>query len=330
MTDVRTESTDSIPEGIALVPVGGADVAVAMADVAADVRAALIGVGAVLMRGFDPLTVAEFSDVAEALIDRLVTDNPEHEPIDPSGIVQTPVEFSPDRKLLWHNENSFNRRWPRTLVFSPTLVATTGGRTPVTDSRRLLEVLDQGIVRRFSELGVCYIRRFGHSVGLPWQRVLGVESRDAAEVRAAIDEVDLTWGTCETLTTRAVRPAIIDHPITGESAFFAQPAHWHPACLDEETRQALVEVLGEDNLPRDCRFGDGSEIPDAMMLELLDACQSIERSFDWRAGDVLAIDNVLSAHARDPYTGPRRLLVAMGDDHEFAVPAGSETRRMPT
>ncbi len=320
------ESSSSVPGGIALVSVNGDDVADTMRVVLGDVRGALRDTGAVLVRGFRPLDVAEFGDAANALIERVVTDNGEHEPVDPSGVVQTPVEFSAERKLLWHNENSFNSRWPLTLVFSPVVVATTGGRTPVTDSRRLLEVLDPAIVSRFSRLGVTYVRRYGQGIGLSWQRVLGVETRDAADRQAAADGVDLAWGADNTLTTRAVRPAVVEHPLTGQRAFFAQPAHWHPACLDEDTRETLVEVFGEDDLPRDCRFGDGTEIPASMMHELLEAYASIEQSFDWQAGDILAIDNVLTAHARDPFTGPRRLLVAMGDEYEFTGPTTPTTR----
>ncbi|MEV5548310.1 TauD/TfdA family dioxygenase [Streptomyces sp. NPDC052309] len=32
---------------------------------------------------------------------------------------------------------------------------------------------------------------------------------------------------------------------------------------------------------------------------------------DWAAGDLLLIDNVLVAHGRRPFTGRRRVLVAM-------------------
>jgi hypothetical protein len=327
--DLLAEPSPRVPPSIALFEVSSGETADIVSAIAADVRGALTETGAALVRGFAALSVSEFADVAVALIDEVVTDNGEHEPVDPSGTVQVPVAFSPDRKLLWHNENSFNCRWPQTLVFSPTVVATTGGRTPLTDSRRLLEVLDPGIVARFRDHGIAYVRRFGNGIGLPWQRVLGTESRTAAEKRAAADGVELAWGPGETLATRAVRPAVIDHPLTGESAFFAQPAHWHPACLDDETREALVDVFGPDNLPRDCRFGDGSVIPDSMMHDVLAAYASIEQSFEWVAGDVLAIDNVLSAHARDPYTGPRRLLVAMGDEHQFTGPTGPETRPTP-
>jgi hypothetical protein len=304
------------------------DVGAAITSLAVELKTALRDTGAVLVRGLSPLTVAEFATVAHAIVDRMVTGNAEHEAVDESGIVQVPVEFSPDRKLLWHNENSFNRRWPLTLMFSPTIVAQTGGRTPLADCRELLSVLDPAIVTRFRERGVAYIRRYGQGLGLPWQRVFGTESREAAEAMASADGVGLSWGGDQTLSTRAVRPAVVAHPLTSEEVWFAQPAHWHPACMDDETRAALLEMFGADGLPRDCQFGDGSAIPDSMMRELLDAYASIERSFDWQAGDVLAIDNVLSAHARDPYTGQRRLLVAMGDEFEFTGPVGPEIRKV--
>jgi alpha-ketoglutarate-dependent taurine dioxygenase len=35
-------------------------------------------------------------------------------------------------------------------------------------------------------------------------------------------------------------------------------------------------------------------------------------SFRWERGDVLLLDNYLVAHGRNPYEGPRKILVAMG------------------
>ncbi|MBZ4276006.1 TauD/TfdA family dioxygenase, partial [Mycobacterium tuberculosis] len=40
--------------------------------------------------------------------------------------------------------------------------------------------------------------------------------------------------------------------------------------------------------------------------------------FPWRTGDVLMLDNMLTAHARDPFEGPRKVVVAMAQ--RYTVP----------
>jgi hypothetical protein len=35
--------------------------------------------------------------------------------------------------------------------------------------------------------------------------------------------------------------------------------------------------------------------------------------FQWQQGDLVSLDNMLTAHARDPYVGPRKIVVALGD-----------------
>jgi alpha-ketoglutarate-dependent taurine dioxygenase len=36
-------------------------------------------------------------------------------------------------------------------------------------------------------------------------------------------------------------------------------------------------------------------------------------SFPWQRGDVLLVDNFLAVHGREPFSGERRILVAMSD-----------------
>ncbi len=35
--------------------------------------------------------------------------------------------------------------------------------------------------------------------------------------------------------------------------------------------------------------------------------------FTWREGDMVTLDNMITAHARDSYVGPRKIVVALGD-----------------
>ena len=54
-----------------------------------------------------------------------------------------------------------------------------------------------------------------------------------------------------------------------------------------------------------------------MMQHILNAYKKVEISFPWETGDVMVLDNVLFAHARNPYSGKRKLFVTMGTSVSF-------------
>ena len=41
--------------------------------------------------------------------------------------------------------------------------------------------------------------------------------------------------------------------------------------------------------------------------------------FPWQRGDIILLDNMLVAHGRDPFRGPRKIAVAMGEMAPAAV-----------
>ncbi len=78
-------------------------------------------------------------------------------------------------------------------------------------------------------------------------------------------------------------------------------------------REYLVEIYGADGLPFNTRFGNGDPISEdvvALINAVYEANTVRER---WQAGDLMLVDNVRSAHSREPFSGPREVLVAMGD-----------------
>ena len=59
--------------------------------------------------------------------------------------------------------------------------------------------------------------------------------------------------------------------------------------------------------------GDGAPIEEAVMEEIGEAYRQSTASFPWQKGDVIMLDNMLIAHARNRYVGPRKIVVAMGE-----------------
>ena len=49
------------------------------------------------------------------------------------------------------------------------------------------------------------------------------------------------------------------------------------------------------------------------MNHILEVYRKLEVTFQWQQSDTLLLDNVLTAHARNPFIGQRKLFVAMGN-----------------
>lgn len=277
------------------------------------VEARLLEHGALLFRGFGLDPAADFERFAATLCTSLFADNGEHPRQSLGGKVYTPIFYPADKKVLWHNENSFNYRWPRKLWFCCVRPAEGGGETPLADSRLLYELLAPRVRDPFVERQVMYVRNYGKGPGLDWQTVFKTDDRAEVERQCRESQMEFEWTGDDGLRTRAVRPAVVSHPQTGRAVWFNQAQHWHPSCLDPATRRALASVFREDELPRNCYYGDGRPIPDSDMEEILALYRRLEVSFPWQARDILMLDNLSTAHARNPFAGERKLLVAMGD-----------------
>lgn len=265
--------------------------------------------GALLLRGFrmDP---TEFRAAAHAWSPALRLVNGEHEAVDALDGVFHPTRFRSDRKLLWHNEDTFNRNWPRWVMFCCISPADAGGDTPLVDAGAVFEGIDAPVRREFLRRGVMYVRRYGGGLGRSWQEVYGTDSRTDVERRCRAEGVVASWGPDGVLRTSAVRPAATRHPETGRWCWTNQAQHWHPSAIGGYVGASLDEVLAADELPRDCRYGDGGPIPHEVMLHILDVYRRLERRFPWHAGDLLVIDNVATAHGRAAFQGERRHLAA--------------------
>jgi hypothetical protein len=227
--------------------------------------------------------------------------------------VYTSTEYPEHYTLSLHNEMSYTYRWPALLFFHCALAPARGGETPVADSRRLLNSIDAEVVERFRRAGVRYERNLAGDASsvYSWQAAFETDDRRIVEDYCRRGGVSFSWKEDGGLRLVEVRPATAAHPETREEVWFNQADGFHPSGMDGETYRALVAALGEDNLRLNARFGDGTPI-DAPTLECVRAAARAEMSLvPWQAGDILVLDNMLAAHGRMPFAGPRRILLAM-------------------
>lgn len=282
------------------------------------IESKLLHYGALLFRDFRFRPLPDFERFAGSLCSELFKDNGEHPRGTVNGNVYTPVFYPADRKVLWHNENSFNHSWPLKIWFCCVQPASQGGETPIADSRKVYELIDPAIREKFIEKQVMYVRNYGEGLGLDWQTVFKTSSRTDVEKFCTQNSVEFEWKGKDGLKTRSVRPAVVKYPKTGELCWFTQAQHWHTACLDAKTRAALYSLYREEDLPRACYYGDGSTIDDSTMDAILAVYEKLEVTFKWQENDILMLDNMLAAHARNSFSGARKLLVAMGEMSSYS------------
>jgi alpha-ketoglutarate-dependent taurine dioxygenase len=227
--------------------------------------------------------------------------------------IYTSTEYPPRLSIFLHNEQSYNRAFPRKIYFMCTQPALTLGATPLGDCRRLLRRLDPAIRSRFAERKYMYVRNFGGGMGLEWQDVFQTDDRREVEAYCAANAISCEWRGSDELRTRQVREVIARHPDTGELTWFNHLTFFHVDTLPPALRDALLSASEMEDLPNNTYYGDGTQIEDSVMQELRGLYESEQVAVPWRQNDILMVDNMLTSHGREPFTGPRRVLAAMAD-----------------
>ncbi|HEX6969583.1 MAG TPA: TauD/TfdA family dioxygenase [Micromonosporaceae bacterium] len=281
--------------------------------------------GAVLIRG---LAVADAGQAAEAsrhLLDELLI---EREPFAPRrslpGGVYTSTEWPADQPMCMHHELSYGREMPGMLVFSCLVAPTRGGSIALADAAAVLRDLPAHLVEQFVRVGWELRRNHNDVIGVPWPEAFG--SSDPADVERYCRDNDIEWQWTADggLQTRRRRPAVLDHPVTGVRVWCNQIAFLNEWTMDPAVRDYLTMAFGVDGLPYLTRFGDEKPI-DRATVELINEVYARHTVREpWRAGDVLLVDNIRTAHSREPYEGEREIVVAMGDP--VAVTSGDQSK----
>ncbi len=292
-------------------------------------RAAVVEHGSLLVRGLGLRDVAEI----EAVFRRLGSLVTEREAFAPrtrySEGVYSSSKWPPNQPMCMHHELSYALEPPGLMLFACLKAPTERGSTPVADSPTVLRALPAELIERFERLGWLLIRNYNEEIGASIAEAFGTDDRRAVERYCDENSIAFEWLADGALRTWQRRSAVVRHPLTGERCWFNQVAFLNEWTIEPEVREYLVDVYGHDGLPFNTRFGDGDAIG-ADVVQLINQVYDANTAREpWRPGDLMLVDNVRTAHGREPFEGPREVLVAMADALRLAdgspTAAGNES-----
>jgi len=305
----------------------GVDLAAWAAGREGEVGASLLARGAILFRGFDILDAPRFERAATALMGPLDASYPELARTEEDRLSFRPTPYPSDEPIPFHNEGAHRPQFPLRQAFACLRPADEGGATPLAPAARVLAELPADLRRALEERGLLYERRFVEGLDTPWREFFGTEDRGAVERACEAGGTRIEWLPSGPRIRRRCR-VFRRHPATGAEVPFHQLLTHHPALLPPRLR---ADMAGAGGPLRDARWGDGAAIADDDARRVAAVYERAALRFEWRAGDLLVVDNLLAAHARDAFRGARSMLVALsgrGSD-EAAITAAGTTPAAP-
>ncbi|MGD6900412.1 TauD/TfdA family dioxygenase [Bacillus infantis] len=268
--------------------------------------------GGILFRGFKVEDTKDFHAFVREVAGELLEYKDHATPRSPvKNQIYTSTDFAADQWIELHNEMAYSHEWPMKIFFYCNIASSKGGETPIADSRKIYQRIDKEIKNNFIEKQVMYVRNLGLSLGMKWQDVFQTNDKEVVEKVCSQNEIKCIWKSEDHLRLEQIRPAIADHPVTGEPLWFNQVTAFNISTLNSEVREELLRQFTMQDVPKNSFYGDGTEIEPEVLDHIRQVYEEETRMFPWREGDILMLDNMLTAHGRSPYTGERRILVGM-------------------
>src|SRR6266436_3863621 len=276
-------------------------------------RAAVAEHGSLLVRGLGLRDVAEIGAVFRRLGSLMTEKEAFAARRRYSDGLYSSSKWPPNQPMCMHHELSYLLEFPSLMLFACLIAPTDGGATTVADSPTVLRGLPTELIERFERVGWLLSRNYNNEVGASIAEAFGTDDRRAVESYCRANAIKFEWRPDGALRTWQCRSAVVHHPLTGQRCWFNQVAFLNEWTMDPEVREYLVDIYGEDGLPFTTRFGDGDAIGADVVQLINEAYEANTARERWLAGDLLLVDNVRTAHARERFDGPREVLVAMAD-----------------
>ncbi len=280
--------------------------------------------GCVMLRGFAIPTTADFN----ALVADYQTDPHGYAGgLTPrkniSGKVFEASRVPADQKIILHQEMGYLPAYPRMVAFYCLVPPETQGATTLGDMRRFQAAIPEPLMAAVRERGVLYRRNYrapgpvddplASLFRREWTDVLQVETREQAEEACRQVGCTAVWEDDGSLSMQYRSSGFVAHPVTGEETWFAQVhgMHFNRARLDANYDRLATAFPAGRPRPIEILYGDGGEIPDALVEPLYAILDDLAVNIPYQSGDFMLVDNIYCAHGREPFTGHRDVQVAL-------------------
>jgi len=282
----------------------------------------LADAGAVVLRGFPIDGTGDFAALTSHLPPLAMGYSGGNAPRNAiQGNVMESTRAHPSILIYLHQEMAYLPQYPSRLAFFCNVAAETGGETIVADVRQVAARLPEDIVRGVRERGLRYIRNFRSPDRTTGDRVLddfhnnwalAFKTDDRADVDAACDArgVRYEWQPDGSVTLFTELPGVREHPVTGETVWFNQmhAMAMKPPVIPRQLDQLMDRVYGPQTgmtRPFQVEYGDGTPVTIDELSTIYGLLDELTVASPWQHGDVMFVDNLHTAHGRNPYTGAR-------------------------
>ncbi|WP_164764801.1 TauD/TfdA family dioxygenase [Streptomyces lydicus] len=232
--------------------------------------------------------------------------------------VYSSSKWPPSQPMCMHHELSYTLEFPGLMLFACLSAPTSGGTTAVADSAAVLDALPPALTERFEREGWLLTRSYHPEIGATLDQAFGTGDRDAVERYCRAHAIEFTWQPDGGLRTRQRRSAVVRHPVSGRRCWFNQIAFLNAWTMAPEVRDYLIDEYGPDGLPFNTHYGNGDPLAEDVVQLLNEVYEVHTARRPWEAGDLLLVDNVRTAHSREPFEGPRDVVVALADPVRLA------------
>ena len=231
-------------------------------------------------------------------------------------IVFTANESPPDQPIPFHHELAQTPKPPEYVFFYCDTPSESGGETPLIDSTLVYRFVKENHPEFLHTLvlhGARYIRTLpveddpSSPIGRSYKSTWNVGSKEELDTRlSTVQGCSWEWqpdGSVR-VTTEAV-PAI---RLVGDHAQNLVFQHTFANSI-------VAAFLGWQDSRNDrheaLRFGDMSRMPEDVLQSIADFMHTHRVLYQWKHGDIIALNNQLVMHSRNPFTGRRRVFASI-------------------